>query len=499
MKEWFSKIITFILCSLVLFGTSSAYAAEETFKKFQPKTNISQDKEWSIKFNLSLDKNTVNNNNITVTEENGNVINCYIRLGEDTKTIKVTPKVEGYLPSKNYYLNISNRVKSLGGKNLGQSVKMMFTVTNKYSDSSNYEDVPKITQMKMEKEPICTNEYQTFYLTSNNPKVKYRIYISKYLYGGDKFSAYEEITSGYTYAENGRITTKKYFDAGTKGEKYKVLVYVKRAGVFGSRKDENTDYDNYYIDYFRCIASSNNSGIKNTNYDYTLKDTITKQNSPSVSVTDEGPTSWVGASGNQIKYYLNPSNFLDDSAKYMFLKLNYVDDSITVDDLNNILKGKGILENKGKAFLQGAKENNINPVYLVSHALHETGNGKSKLANGIEVNGAEGKKIAYNMYGIQAFDSNAEKFGSEYAYSQKWFTPEAAIIGGSKWIANRYVNNPSCKRDTLYKMRWNPYTPGSNQYATDIGWAYKQVNNIKALLDKCKKPTLIFEVPIYIK
>nr|CAH58722.1 hypothetical protein [Clostridium sp. RKD]CAH58730.1 hypothetical protein [Clostridium sp. RKD]CAO85712.1 putative cell wall hydrolase [Clostridium sp.] len=48
-------------------------------------------------------------------------------------------------------------------------------------------------------------------------------------------------------------------------------------------------------------------------------------------------------------------------------------------------------------------------------------------------------------------------------------------------------------------MKWNPYRPGSYQYATDIGWAYKQVKNIKDLMDKCENPTLVFKKPVYKK
>ena len=37
------------------------------------------------------------------------------------------------------------------------------------------------------------------------------------------------------------------------------------------------------------------------------------------------------------------------------------------------------------------------------------------------------------------------------------------------------------RQDTLYKMKWNPAYPENGNYASDIGWAYKQVNNISNL------------------
>ncbi len=49
-----------------------------------------------------------------------------------------------------------------------------------------------------------------------------------------------------------------------------------------------------------------------------------------------------------------------------------------------MLKGKGILENRGKVFLEAQEKYEVNVIYLVSHALVETGNGKSELAKGIK-------------------------------------------------------------------------------------------------------------------
>lgn len=83
---------------------------------------------------------------------------------------------------------------------------------------------------------------------------------------------------------------------------------------------------------------------------------------------------------------------------------------------------------KDKPLLQQQKTYHINEIYLISHALLETGNGSSILANGTMFNG---KKV-YNMYGIGAYDSNPNYLGAKYAYEQQWFTPEAAIIGGAK-------------------------------------------------------------------
>ncbi len=205
---------------------------------------------------------------------------------------------------------------------------------------------------------------------------------------------------------------------------------------------------------------------------------------------------WVDASPADTRYYLNPDNF-DDSfqSKLQFLDLSE-SANVSVDEVNNkILKGKGILEGKAQSFVTAGKVYGVNEVYLIAHALLETGNGYSDLATGIEYNG----KTVYNMYGIGAYDNCALECGAKHAYEAGWFTPEEAIIGGADFIGNGYVDRG---QDTLYKMRWNPdavekYGYPTHQYATDIGWAAKQVyrmNNIYSLLESY---SITLEIPRY--
>src|SRR5690606_31074225 len=181
------------------------------------------------------------------------------------------------------------------------------------------------------------------------------------------------------------------------------------------------------------------------------------------------------------------------------------------------LNGKGILSGRGQAFIDASKKYNINEIYLISHAYLETNRGKSPLSTGIEV-GVNNKgglevvnstnrsnlkniKKTYNMFGIGAYDSCPETCGATRAYEEKWFTPEEAIIGGSKFVADNYVYS-TYKQDTLYKMRWNPGWAENNsnathQYASDIGWAKKQADIMKGIYDKLSTYTVSFDIPKY--
>ncbi len=189
--------------------------------------------------------------------------------------------------------------------------------------------------------------------------------------------------------------------------------------------------------------------------------------------------------------YVNPLNHCGDTERYQFLDLS-VPNNLTAGDLNEYLRGKGILSGMGQAFIDAANENGISEAYLVAHACLETGNGTSTLSTGVSINGI----TVYNMFGIGAYDGNALPGGAAYAYSQGWTTPEAAIKGGARWIAQNYIYRKGSRQNTLYKMRWNPLSPGTHQYATDVGWAVKQASAIQKIIGK-NECLQIFEIPAY--
>ncbi|WP_332650900.1 S-layer homology domain-containing protein [Lysinibacillus sp. 54212] len=223
------------------------------------------------------------------------------------------------------------------------------------------------------------------------------------------------------------------------------------------------------------------------------------------------------ASAPMVNYYLNPQQFKQDSPEfYQFLKLSKAVKNLNAKTINDkVLGDKGVLVGKADSFIRAGNEFEINAVYLMSHALHETGNGKSPLAKGIEVGLDEnGKatmvttenrealkdiKVTYNMYGIGAVDADANKFGSERAYNEGWVTVDSAIVGGAQFVKEKYIGN-KYGQDTLYKMKWNPANPTYPQYATHVQWAVIQAKIIHEIYVKIQadKTTLsVFDVPVY--
>ncbi|ASN04120.1 GW dipeptide domain-containing protein [Virgibacillus necropolis] len=209
---------------------------------------------------------------------------------------------------------------------------------------------------------------------------------------------------------------------------------------------------------------------------------------------------WVTPDIIDLRYYLNPANFLDTFRdKLQFLKLSQTA-GIDVNEVNEkILIGKGVLEGKAQAFVEASRTYGVNEIYLISHALLETGNGASALATGVKVDGDQGERIVYNMYGTGAYDDCPLLCGANYAYEQGWFTPELAIKGGARFVGENYVSEG---QDTLYKIRWDPLFASNNgrfghQYATDIRWAYKQTERMSYLYSLLNGYKLILDIPVY--
>jgi len=83
---------------------------------------------WRVKFTAPLNPATVNNNNLYVTDSNGNLLNTIIRYDAENKIIEVEP-AGVYTPLETYTLNITKRVESQGGQKLKEEVQVRFNCT----------------------------------------------------------------------------------------------------------------------------------------------------------------------------------------------------------------------------------------------------------------------------------------------------------------------------------------------------------------------------------
>lgn len=214
------------------------------------------------------------------------------------------------------------------------------------------------------------------------------------------------------------------------------------------------------------------SNVFNSDINYSFDEALEQQFNEDAINTKEVDGNFVEASREDVKQAMTISR-QDNNLKYMDITETV---PISEEEVNRILKDKGILEDQGKAFIEAQDKYHVNIIYLMSHALVETGNGKSQLARGIKYKGER----YYNFFGIGAFDSSAVESGQSYAQQEAWTSPRKAILGGAKFIRNEYFDN---QQVTLYQMRWNPESPGEHQYASDIRWT----DNIADLMDKYYK------------
>lgn len=195
------------------------------------------------------------------------------------------------------------------------------------------------------------------------------------------------------------------------------------------------------------------------------------------------------ATRSQVYEHMDPTCYYRGAYKYQFLDLSQPN-GVSAADLNRYLEGKGVLEGQADAFIEAANRYGVSELYLVAHAILETGHGTSALATGIEVNGTK----VYNMFGIGAYDNSAEYSGSRRAYSEGWTTVSAAIIGGAKFISDYYVN---AGQNTLYKILWNPENPGTHQYATACDWATTQALNLDKLFKLFPGSIKTYDIPVF--
>lgn len=218
--------------------------------------------------------------------------------------------------------------------------------------------------------------------------------------------------------------------------------------------------------------------------DSTYKEALTAQ-LKAKAVTSDG-VKWKRADKNIIDRYMNPLPLYHHSEQqYQFLNLTMAQ-HISAEELDTLLAGKGILAHKGQYFHDAAKESQINEIYLISHAMLETGKGTSELAQGVALNqngqfDKNGRKY-YNFFGIAAYDDNPVISAARYAQEQGWDTEEKAIKGGAKFIRDQYLSNDD--QTTLYSMRFNPVSPGRHQYATDVRWAYHNAHQMAVYYKK---------------
>ncbi|WP_154837953.1 GW dipeptide domain-containing protein [Staphylococcus sp. Marseille-Q1834] len=402
-------------------------------------------------------------------------------------------------------------IKDLNIQNLSKEQKLSGTYTVNKANNGLYSVAWGTAQQRLDNKDLAN---QTFKV-SKTATIGNTTYYYGTVNGKTGWMAQNDLSSNATVddAENYEdeliidSTNSFYYDAPSSAKAYDLKPYNEKMFHVTKRKIVNGK-----TWYYGKLSNNKYAWIKDsdlkkqlvkrkTSYQTLDQAVATQQNAygapPQIQRNAYG---WANASTSEIKNAMNSDALSkNDTLKYQFLRLDRPQ-NLSVASMNKLLKGKGVLENQGQAFSEAAKAAGINEIYLIAHALIETGNGQSQLAKGADVvnnyvNPNSANKY-YNVFGIAAYDSTPLSSGINYAKNAGWNSVSKAIIGGAKFIGQDYIK---AGQNTLYKMRWNPDHPGTHQYATDVNWANLNAEILKSFYDKIKAVGKYFEVTSFIK
>ena len=85
-------------------------------------------KAWTIRFSKEIELNDLIKQQIIVTDSKGNVTNVQLELGQDNKSILVSPPANGYTEDESYTLKIGSKIPSKDSKNLKQEIIMKYSI-----------------------------------------------------------------------------------------------------------------------------------------------------------------------------------------------------------------------------------------------------------------------------------------------------------------------------------------------------------------------------------
>lgn len=120
-----NKFIRAAFFSIFLLFSPNVQASD--FTDYQ---TVESNKTWTIKFTQKISLDDLTKQGITVTDNEGNIVNTIISLGQDDKELMVTAPVNGYTSGKSYVLNIGTKVHSVNGKKLNTECKLHFNIKN---------------------------------------------------------------------------------------------------------------------------------------------------------------------------------------------------------------------------------------------------------------------------------------------------------------------------------------------------------------------------------
>lgn len=230
---------------------------------------------------------------------------------------------------------------------------------------------------------------------------------------------------------------------------------------------------------------------------------------------------WYAANSKVVAYYIDPRNFLNDMYIFQFENLESNPEIQTIDTVNSVLKDNYLLS-YANDFITAAEGSGVSSVYLAALALQEVGGGSiATSGEGFTYNSSNKKYFSlrgkwieggfYNVYNVgagtdvsPAQNSVVYARGGEYSneteFDRPWNTMTKAIVGGAKFIGDKYITKG---QQTIYFKKFNVVSDYwdiySHQYQTNIKASSSEGNKIYKSYNELNMldSHFVFSIPIF--
>ena len=213
---------------------------------------------------------------------------------------------------------------------------------------------------------------------------------------------------------------------------------------------------------------------------------------------------WSYASEGILRYYMDPRNFLTESAIFQFEQLTYnesyhTETAVQAIVASSFMAGDIPSENMtyAQAFTKIGKELKISPFHLASRVLQEQGTkGTSPLISGT-YSGYEGY---YNYFNVGASGKDIELIvkGLTEAMNRGWNSRYKSLYGGASVIGQNYILRG---QDTLYLQKFNVSSNSTynHQYMQNIQAPASEAPGIQKAYSNTGSlnNSFVFKIPVY--
>ena len=439
----YKSIVTLLLILLMVIGFSTNAIASE-FKDWEQQDLVPTDKEWLITFNLDYDEVSANETTIFVKDRNGDVVEIEL-IFVNERSIKVVPTKQ-YLPSETYFLHIKD-VTSAGNSHLTENILLTFTTKGYDVYSLESGETTKVESFHSFSEAVTVaNNGEKKYIVKNQNQVVWA-------YDGVATSAVgsqNHLTLYSTPDLKGQLnfvshnTEMRFLDSTEEVAKVEVANSI---GYVELSKIEITPIDlvpnrSYYMvendDFIHYV-------YQNNEYNSYIFGAAPVQLTPG-----EKYFSWDGKTFGEVvfpQYFQYAS--LRDETSYSAEQLNEM-----ISQLNSSSPLNGL----GFAFKDAEAEHNVNALFLLAHAIHESKWGTSKIAtdkNNLFV--ADGNSSTYENAGdfhsfADSINAEAEFISSAYLTSNKGFYKGAFLGNKSEGMNVHFDSDPFWGQKIAGKM-----------------------------------------------